>query len=93
MPLAQLAALGYALEDGIIWRRNREPAVIVRADVYGKKQPATVVAELAPAIAMIEAKSAATAWTRRSRKARTRPRGPACAALFLCGDVLVDVAT
>jgi multidrug efflux pump len=44
VPLAQIATLEHGLEEGIIWRRNRLPAVTVRGDVYGQVQPPTVTA-------------------------------------------------
>ncbi|MGB5147700.1 MAG: efflux RND transporter permease subunit [Porticoccaceae bacterium] len=55
IPLAQIARLKYGLEDGILWRRDRTPTISVRADIYADRQPPEVVAELAPAIAGIEA--------------------------------------
>ncbi len=42
VPLAQIAKLVPVQEEGIIWRRNRLPSLIVRADMAGKVQPATV---------------------------------------------------
>ena len=48
--------MSYGFEDGIIWRRDRLPNVTVRGDIYGGKQPATVVAELLPALDPIRAK-------------------------------------
>jgi multidrug efflux pump len=48
IPLSQIATLEYGFEEGIIWHRNRLPTVTVRADIYGKTQPATVVAEILP---------------------------------------------
>ncbi len=55
IPLAQIARLNYGLEDGILWRRDRTPTISVRADIHADKQPPEVVADLAPAIAGIEA--------------------------------------
>ena len=40
--LAQVAKLVPVQEEGIIWRRNRLPTMIVRADTVDKVQPATV---------------------------------------------------
>lgn len=48
IPLAQIATLNYAFEEGVIWHRDRLPTVTVRADIYGEQQPASVVKELAP---------------------------------------------
>jgi multidrug efflux pump len=50
VPLSQIATLEYGFEEGIIWHRNRLPTVTVRADIYGKIQPATVVAQIAPTL-------------------------------------------
>ncbi len=44
--LAQVAKLVPILEEGIIWRRNRLPTMIVRADMAGAVQPATVSKQL-----------------------------------------------
>ncbi|HZW24685.1 MAG TPA: efflux RND transporter permease subunit [Gallionella sp.] len=46
VPLAQVAKLVPVQEEGIIWRRNRLPAMTVRADMADKVQPATVSVEL-----------------------------------------------
>jgi multidrug efflux pump len=48
IPLNQIARFEYAFEDGIIWRRNREPTVTVRADIPGVIQPAEIVAQVRP---------------------------------------------
>jgi multidrug efflux pump len=50
IPLSQIATLQYGFEEGIIWHRNRLPTVTVRADIYGKEQPATVVAQISPTL-------------------------------------------
>lgn len=44
--LSQVATLEYGFEEGVIWHRNRLPNVTVRADIYGKEQPATLVQQL-----------------------------------------------
>ena len=41
VPLTQIAKLVPVLEEGVIWRRNRLPTMIVRADTIDKTQPAT----------------------------------------------------
>jgi multidrug efflux pump len=53
--LSQIATLEYGLEEGIIWHRNRLPTVTVRADIYGKEQPATLVKQIAPTLDPIRA--------------------------------------
>jgi multidrug efflux pump len=44
--LSQVATLEYGFEEGIIWHRNRLPTVTVRADIYDKEQPATLVKQI-----------------------------------------------
>ena len=48
--LSQIATLEYGFEEGIIWHRNRLPTVTVRADIYGKEQPATLVTQILPTL-------------------------------------------
>lgn len=50
IPLNQIARIEYDFEDGIIWRRNRQPAITVRADIPGNRQPADVVKDVMPQI-------------------------------------------
>ena len=54
LPLNQVATLDYGFEEGIIWHRDRLPTVTVRADIYGKQQPASVVSEIWPQLADIK---------------------------------------
>lgn len=53
--LSQVATLEYGFEEGIIWRRNRLPTVTVRADIYGKDLPATLVKQIDPTLSEIRA--------------------------------------
>lgn len=55
VPLAQIAKIEYAFEDGLIWHRNRLPTITVRADIRSQLQPATVVNELAEPLAKLRA--------------------------------------
>ncbi|WP_440225391.1 efflux RND transporter permease subunit [Dokdonella sp. MW10] len=55
VPLAHIATLEYGFEEGIIWRRNRLPTVTVRADTDGTMQPATVTAQILPALDAVRA--------------------------------------
>jgi multidrug efflux pump len=55
VPLRQIANVDYGFEDGIIWRRNRLPTVTVRGDIYGDLTPATVTAQILPALAPLRA--------------------------------------
>ncbi|MET0844677.1 MAG: efflux RND transporter permease subunit, partial [Pseudomonas sp.] len=53
--LSQIATLEYGFEEGIIWHRNRLPNVTIRADIYGKQQPATLVQQIMPTLDPIRA--------------------------------------
>ncbi|PUA45527.1 multidrug transporter AcrB [Pseudomonas protegens] len=53
--LSQVATLEYGFEEGVIWHRNRLPNVTVRADIYGKEQPATLVQQILPTLEPIRA--------------------------------------
>ncbi|MDD3352806.1 efflux RND transporter permease subunit [Zoogloea sp.] len=56
VPLAQVATVGYGFEPGLIWRRNREPAITVRAQVYdGSVQAPTVTEQLLPLLEPLRA--------------------------------------
>ena len=48
--LSHIATLEYGFEEGVIWHRNRLPTVTVRADIYGKEQPATLVTQILPTL-------------------------------------------
>ena len=54
--LSQIATLKYGFEEGIIWHRDRLPTVTVRADVYGKEQPASIVKQILPTLDEVRAK-------------------------------------
>ncbi len=53
--LSQVATLEYGFEEGVIWHRNRLPNVTVRADIYGKEQPATLVQQILPTLEQVRA--------------------------------------
>ncbi|ALI02572.1 multidrug transporter subunit MdtB [Pseudomonas sp. FW306-02-F02-AA] len=53
--LSQVATLEYGFEEGIIWHRNRLPNVTIRADIYDKEQPATLVKQILPTLEPIRA--------------------------------------
>jgi multidrug efflux pump len=46
VPITQIADIGYELEDGVIWRRDRLPTITVRADVRGDAQGPDVAARI-----------------------------------------------
>ncbi len=56
VPLSQIAALDYSLEEGVVWRRNRLPTITVRANVYGDVQAPAVTAAISPLLDPIRAK-------------------------------------
>jgi multidrug efflux pump len=51
--LSQVATLEYGFEEGVIWHRNRLPSVTIRADIYGKEQPATLVQQILPTLEQV----------------------------------------
>lgn len=51
VPLEQVAALSYGLEQPLIWRRNQMPTITVLADIVPPLQAATIVKQLEPDIA------------------------------------------
>ena len=55
VPLSQIARLKHDFEPGLIWRRDRQPTITVRGNLYGKTQPATVVDRVNPEINKIRA--------------------------------------
>jgi multidrug efflux pump len=55
VPLAQIATLKHSFEPGVIWRRDRQPTITVRGNLYGKTQPATIIDQLSPEISKLRA--------------------------------------
>jgi multidrug efflux pump subunit AcrB len=55
VPLGQIASVEYGQEYPIVWRRDRRPTVTVQADVAPGTQAATVVQEVEPKIAALNA--------------------------------------
>jgi len=56
VPLSQVARVGYVLEEPVLWRRNRDMAITVRADVKDGQQGVSVTQEIRPLLKDIEAK-------------------------------------
>jgi multidrug efflux pump subunit AcrB len=56
VPLAQVANVRYELEEPVLWRRNRDMAITVRADVIDGEQAVSVTQEIRPQLKDIEAK-------------------------------------
>jgi multidrug efflux pump len=55
VPLAQLATISSTFEDGVIWRRNRLPSIIVRAHLRGDMQAPVVSAQIEEKLKNIKA--------------------------------------
>ena len=55
VPLSQIASVEYGQEYPIVWRRDRLPTVTVQADLAPGTEAATVVQELQPKIAALNA--------------------------------------
>ncbi len=56
VPLAQVARLVPVLEEGLIWRRDRLPAITVRADASGAMQPQAISAQIDQQLIELRAK-------------------------------------
>jgi multidrug efflux pump len=56
VPLSQVARVRYELEEPVLWRRNRDMAITVRADVKDGEQGVSVTQEIRPQLKDIEAK-------------------------------------
>ena len=56
IPLSQIATLRYGFEEGLVWRRSREPTITVQGDIVGAMQAPVVSAQIAPRLRPIEAK-------------------------------------
>ncbi|MDF5877135.1 efflux RND transporter permease subunit [Pseudomonas aeruginosa] len=56
VPLSQVAQVSNELEEPVLWRRNRDMAITVRADVKDGEQGVSVTQEIRPQLKEIEAK-------------------------------------
>ena len=56
VPLSQVARVRHELEEPVLWRRNRDMAITVRADVKDGEQGVSVTQEIRPMLQDIEAK-------------------------------------
>ena len=56
VPVSQVARVQYELEEPVLWRRNRDMAITVRADVKDGQQAVTVTQAIRPMLKDIEAK-------------------------------------
>jgi multidrug efflux pump len=55
VPLAEVAKVKYELEEPVLWRRNRDMAITVRADVKDGEQAVSVTKEIDPQLKDIRA--------------------------------------
>jgi multidrug efflux pump len=55
IPLAQIATVQYQFEEGLIWRRNREPTITVQGDIVGDIQAPVVSMQIDPALDAVRA--------------------------------------
>ncbi len=55
VPLSQVAKVHYDLEEPVLWRRNRDMAITVRADVQDGEQAVSVTQQIVPMLKQIEA--------------------------------------
>jgi len=56
VPLSQVAHVSQELEEPVLWRRNRDMAITVRADVIDGEQGVSVTQEIIPMLKDIEAR-------------------------------------
>ena len=56
VPLSQIASVRHELEEPVLWRRNRDMAITVRADVKDGEQGVSVTQSIRPAVDGIAAK-------------------------------------
>ena len=56
VPLSQVARVRYELEEPVLWRRNRDMAITVRADVKDGEQGVSATQAIRPLLKDIEAK-------------------------------------
>jgi multidrug efflux pump subunit AcrB len=55
VPLSQVARVHYVLEEPVLWRRNRDMAITVKADVKDGEQGVSVTKEIQPHLKDIQA--------------------------------------
>ena len=56
VPLAQIATISSDFEEGVIWRRNREPSITVRANLQGAMQAPVVSQQIEDKLIELKAK-------------------------------------
>jgi multidrug efflux pump len=55
VPITQIADLDYGLEEGIVWRRDRQPTITVRADLRGSVQAPDATRRIEPLLEPLRA--------------------------------------
>jgi multidrug efflux pump len=55
IPLSQIATVKYEFEEGLIWRRNREPTITVQGDIVGDIQAPVVSMQIDPRLDALRA--------------------------------------
>ncbi len=55
VPLSQIATISSEFEEGVIWRRNREPSITVRANLQGDMQAPVVSQQVEEKLTQIKA--------------------------------------
>jgi multidrug efflux pump len=55
VPLSQIATITSEFEEGVIWRRNREPSITVKANLRGNMQAPVVSAQIEEKLTEIKA--------------------------------------
>jgi multidrug efflux pump len=56
IPLSQIATLTYGFEEGLVWRRSREPTITVQGDIVEGVQAPVVSRQIGPALDPLRAK-------------------------------------
>ena len=86
VPLSQVARVSYELEEPVLWRRNRDMAITVRADVKDGEQGVSVTQEIVPHLKDIRGEAAARLSHRRRRRGRGKRQGERGADSGVPGD-------
>jgi multidrug efflux pump len=55
IPLSQIATVKYEFEEGLVWRRNREPTITVQGDIVGDVQAPVVSMQIDPQLDALRA--------------------------------------
>jgi multidrug efflux pump len=56
IPLSQIATVKYDFEEGLVWRRNREPTITVQGDIVGSVQAPVVSKQIDPQLDALRTK-------------------------------------